>query len=209
MLDFIISFIKDIGIFGLLLSLAIEASSLPFPGAVVVLTYGYILKSSALASFGIALLAGAVYTAFSFIPYYIGYKIDHKVKQWFNENKIEKVERWFTRCGEWTIALSRPLGLGNYISYFSGLSKVRPYRFAVITFIGIFPWIYLMLMLGNIGNLESMKSLLSSTQQYIYIGLGVLLIAYISFNFFRKKKQTKSCPPAYSDRQTSTKEHTS
>ncbi|WP_345241339.1 hypothetical protein [Pontibacillus salipaludis] len=81
MLDFIVSTLKDWGLFGLLLSLSIEASSLPFPGGLVVLAYGYILKASAITSLGIALLAGGVYTLFSYIPYVIGYKLEGKLKK--------------------------------------------------------------------------------------------------------------------------------
>ncbi|MFC0522183.1 DedA family protein [Pontibacillus salicampi] len=199
MLDFIVAFLKELGIFGLLISLAIEASSLPFPGGIVVLAYGYVLKSSAWASFGIAILAGLVYTAFSYIPYYIGRKLDHKVKNWFKTNKIDKAERWFKRCGEWTIALSRPLGLGNYISYFSGLSNVKPVRFGSITFIGIFPWIYAMLLLGKMGNLQSMKQMLSSFQQYVFIGIAIIVLCIIGFKAIQKRRKTTPSPKSYSN----------
>lgn len=205
MLEFIYSLIKDIGIYGLLLGLAIEASSVPFPGALIVLTYGYVLEPSTLQVFLIALLAGTVYTAFSFIPYYIGYKLDGKMKKWFDRNKLEKSERWFNRCGSWTIALSRPLGLGNYISYFSGLSKVKPIRFGSITFIGITPWILVMLFVGRMGNLKSMSKLLSNAQQYILIGVALLVVSYLSYKIYKKRKN-KVSPNEVSN--NATKRHT-
>jgi len=188
MLEFIMNFIKDIGIYGLLLSLAIEASSLPFPGTIVVLTYGYIMDASAFKLLWVALLAGAVYTAASYIPYCIGYKLEGKMKKWIKPEKLDKSERWFKRCGEWTIAISRPLGLGNYISYFSGISQVKPIRFGAITYLGMTPWIYVMLLLGGMGNIESMKNLFSSVQQYILIGIGIIVIAYFAFKRYKKSK---------------------
>jgi len=192
MLEFLLDFLKDIGIYGLLLSLAIEASSLPFPGTIVVLTYGYVMDASALELFGVALLAGTVYTAASYIPYFIGYKLEGKMKKFIQPEKLEKSERWFNRCGEWTIALSRPLGLGNYISYFSGISEVKPVRFGAITFIGMTPWIYVMLILGGMGNIESMKNLFSSIQQYAIIGIAIIAIAYFVFKRIKKSKDS-SC----------------
>ncbi|GGD24852.1 DedA family protein [Pontibacillus salipaludis] len=204
MLDFIVSTLKDWGLFGLLLSLSIEASSLPFPGGLVVLAYGYILKASALTSLGIALLAGGVYTLFSYIPYVIGYKLEGKLQNWFKSDKLEKAERWFSRCGEWTIALSRPLGLGNYVSYFSGISHVRPVRFGVITFIGITPYIYIMLLVGRMGNLSSIKNTITSLQQYVYLALACVLIMFLAYKIVQRKK-SKSCNTS-PFKKTSTKE---
>jgi len=189
MLEFIMSFIKEIGIYGLLLSLAIEASSLPFPGTIVVLTYGYIMDASTFKLLWVALLAGAVYTAASFIPYFIGYKLEGKMKKWIKPKKLDKSERWFNRCGEWTIAISRPLGLGNYVSYFSGISQVKPIRFGAITYLGMTPWIYAMLLLGGMGNIESMNNLFTSVQQYILIAIGMIVIVYFAIKQFKKSKK--------------------
>jgi membrane protein DedA with SNARE-associated domain len=195
MLEFIINIIKEMGMWGLFAGNAIEASSLPFPGVLVTLTYGYLLDPSWGKLITLAVFSSVIYTVFSYIPYVIGFKIKHTIKDKVNAKntrKVEKAQKWFRKYGVWSIALSRPLGIGNYISYASGISKVNKFKFGVLTFIGIFPVTFIMLIVGKNGHLESIQALMSSVQNYILIGGAVLLILYIVYKFLystRKKKK--------------------
>ncbi|NQD67856.1 hypothetical protein HP456_18270, partial [Bacillus haikouensis] len=110
--------------------------------------------------------------------------------------KLEKAQRWFRKYGIWSIALSRPLGIGNYISYASGLSKVNKIKFGSLTFIGIFPVTFIMLIFGKNGHLESVQSLISSVQNYIFIGGALLLIIFIGYKFLNttRKRKNKNIP---------------
>ncbi|XXM71229.1 DedA family protein [Lysinibacillus sphaericus] len=196
MLEFIINVIKELGMWGLFAGNAIEASSLPFPGVLVTLTYGYLLDPSWGKLISLAVFSSLIYTLFSYIPYGIGFKIKHTIKEKTNSKntrKVEKAQKWFRKYGLWSIALSRPLGIGNYISYVSGISKVNKMKFGVLTFIGIFPVTFIMLIVGKNGNLESVQALMSKVQNYIFIGGAVLLIIYIVYKFFyaARKKQHK------------------
>ncbi|MEH7469571.1 VTT domain-containing protein, partial [Priestia megaterium] len=189
MLHFITDLLKQFGIWGLLSGLAIEASSLPFPGSLLTLTYGYLLNMHIVQLLLIALAGSAVYTAFSFIPYGIGYKLEDKVKKKLSKKKkaFEKSQKWFKKCGLWSIAIARPLGLGNYISYLSGLSKVKPIPFALLTFLGIFPLNIAMLWLGQIGNFKSIQSFISDAQTYILIAAVVAVCVFLIYKFYFKK----------------------
>ncbi|OIU72107.1 DedA family protein [Rossellomorea aquimaris] len=196
MLEFIINVIKELGMWGLFAGNAIEASSLPFPGVLVTLTYGYLLDPPWGKLISLAVFSSVIYTLFSYIPYGIGFKIKHTIKEKTNSKntkKVEKAQKWFRKYGVWSIALSRPLGIGNYISYASGISKVNKIKFGVLTFIGIFPVTFIMLIVGKNGHLESVQALMSNIQNYIFIGGAVLLIIYIAYRFFytaRKKKDS-------------------
>lgn len=198
MLEFIINVIKEIGMWGLFAGNAIEASSLPFPGVLVTLTYGYLLDPSWGKLIGLALISSVIYTVFSYIPYGIGFKIKHTIKEKTNSKntrKVEKAQKWFRKYGIWSIALSRPLGIGNYISYASGISKVKKIKFGMLTFIGIFPVTFIMLIVGKNGNLKSVQALMSNVQNYIFIGGAAVLIIYIAYKFFYtagKKKNKDS-----------------
>ncbi len=190
MLDFIINLLREFGIWGLMAGLAVEASSLPFPGSLITLAYGYLLDISILQLIWIALLGSLVYTGFSFIPYWIGYKLEHIMKKKLTKKKktFEKTQRWFNKCGLWSIAIARPLGIGNYISYFSGLSKVKVLPFAGLTFLGIFPLNLTMLWLGQIGNLNSISAFMSDMQTYIFIAIGIAIVIFLFYRFVYKKK---------------------
>ncbi|WP_404452174.1 VTT domain-containing protein [Virgibacillus necropolis] len=191
MLQIVVDFIQEYGIWGLLASLAVEASSVPFPGGLVTLVFGYILQLSFIEVVLYGLLASAVYTGFSIIPYLIGYKLEEKLKEKTSRKKIEKAERWFKKCGIWSIAFSRPLGLGNYISYVSGTLKVNKWTFLSLTLLGILPWTIGVLWLGSVGHLKSVKSIMEEFQLYAILVLVVLTAIYIFYRLRKKKKGNK------------------
>ncbi|WP_235728246.1 DedA family protein [Metabacillus indicus] len=195
MLDFVINMLREFGIWGLMAGLAIEASSLPFPGSLITLAYGYLLKLSFIEIILIALLGSAVYTIFSFIPYWIGYKLEHKMKKKLTKKKktFEKTQRWFKKCGLWSIALARPFGIGNYISYVSGLSKVKWVPFAALTFLGVLPLNIAMLWLGQLGSLKTVTAFMSEMQMYVLITAGAAILLFFVWRYVSKKKQ---CAPA-------------
>lgn len=132
---------------GLYLSMLLEGSSLPFPGMVVILTIANLMSPGITEAFWLALGMSLAYSLASYIPYFIGLKFQSSLK---GRLKLSKVQSWFRRYGEWSICLSRPFGVGNYISYVAGMSKVNPWRYGVLTFTGIFPWAYAMLLLASI-----------------------------------------------------------
>lgn len=69
---------------------AIEASSLPFPGATFVLIYGYLMDVSTWQLVAISALNSLVYVVFSLIPYYIGKYLGNLTQKKFDEKKVKK-----------------------------------------------------------------------------------------------------------------------
>jgi membrane protein DedA with SNARE-associated domain len=188
MLEFILKLFDSLGYWGLFLGLAVEASSLPFPGVLLVLTYGYLLKPSWGMILTLSFFGSLVYTFFSYIPYFIGLKLQGKLKKKKYEKKIEKVQTLFKKYGEWSISFSRIVGIGNYISYFSGMSKVPPWKFGVLTYIGVLLWVFLMFLLGRIGNINTVIDLFTSMQKYILLGI---LLSIFFYMLYRMKKKTE------------------
>ncbi|TDQ36093.1 DedA family protein [Aureibacillus halotolerans] len=193
MIEFIIDIVRGFGVWGLYVGLFLEASSLPFPGAITALIYGYFLKPDPLRLFYYALIASLLYTVASFIPYTIGYKMENFVERKIGARKIKKATSFFQRCGVWSIAFSRPLGIGNYISYISGMSHIRPIYFACLTFIGIFPWLAFTLFLGTLGNLSFMTFLFGEIQKYIILLVVIAIISFAGFKYVQKRRTWTDC----------------
>ncbi|TCS94806.1 DedA family protein [Hazenella coriacea] len=189
MLTEALDFLGSFGIWGLLLATAIEASALPFPGALFVLIYGYIFQANPWNLVLIGAANSVVYTIFSMIPYYIGSRIEQFTKKKLDEKKIEKAQKWFKKYGEWSIALSRPTSLGNYVSFISGMSQIKPWRFLFFTFIGVFPWNTLLLFVGHLGTLDSVQNFLTMSSRIGYILFGVIAIALVIWLIVKKSKQ--------------------
>lgn len=180
--------LQTIGLPGLFLAMFLEGSSIPLPGIVIVLTFGYVLTPGFM---GIAVIAAGMslfYTSASLIPFYLAAKLGSKFPERL-KRKLAKGQNYFNRYGTWSIALSRPFGVGNYISYAAGLSKVNPLKFFLLTFLGIYPWSVVMLWLGDYfnGNIEAVIQLFQTKQVYFY-GIIVFIIVIGLLYLWKQRK---------------------
>jgi membrane protein DedA with SNARE-associated domain len=186
MLHTVLNFLQSCGLWGLFGSTAIEATSIPFPGALFVLVYGYLMP---LGPWQLVLVSAAnslIYVLFSLIPYYIGLKIGKLSKKKLDRKKIEKAQHWFQKYGDWSIALSRPTGFGNYMSYICGLSNISIWRYLLFSYIGVFPWNTFLLFVGHQGNLETIQKFLHLLKQCGTIAFVVFVFACVGWIFVKK-----------------------
>ncbi|WP_227939559.1 DedA family protein [Alkalihalobacillus deserti] len=187
MIDIILDVLRDLKWAGLLIGIVIEAISLPFPAALFVLIYGYILDPSLPEMAMLAFGSSIVYVAFSFIPYWLSIKYEPFIRRKVSEHKVRKAERWIEKYGEWMIAVGRVIGMG-YIAYIAGFSKIRPVSFAFFTFLGFFPLSFLMFFLGSLGNLEEMAEKFQNAQWLVYSIIGMTLAGYLTYRKFGRKE---------------------
>ena len=178
------------GIIPLFLIMAIEGCSIPFPGIIAVITYGYLLSPQIKEIFGLAIGMSLTYSLFSFIPYWLGLKLQKKMKHRF-ERKIKKAQHWFHKFGEWSIVLTRLLGIG-YISYVAGMSDVKMWKYGIFTFVGVYFWSFSLLFLGQIykGDPKVVIELFQMYQNYIYISIGIIILILLLVQFKRRKIRT-------------------
>lgn len=189
MLQFALDFLEKCGVYGLFAATAIEASSLPFPGALFMLIYGYIMN---LGPWKLILLAAAnstVYTLFTLIPYGIGNRLEKLSSKRMNKKKLQKAQEWFKKYGEWSIALSRPLSIGNYISYLSGFSRVKLWRFILLTYLGIFPWSMLLFFIGSRGSIHLIQQFLDLSQKAGFIIIAAIIVIGVVWFYIRRNQQ--------------------
>lgn len=185
--------LQSIGFTGLFLTMFLEGSSLPFPGIVFVLSYGYVLSPGWIHTIFIAMGMSFFYTLASLIPYFIGKRVKGAFPKKMKKG-LEKGISLFEKYGIWSIAFSRPFGIGNYISYVAGMSRVHILKYGILTFIGIYPWSYVMILVGDYfeGNYEKFQAFLHEYSEY---GYGAIIagffIAIIVFYTVRKRKRTR------------------
>jgi membrane protein DedA with SNARE-associated domain len=192
MMQVFLDWVHTLGLPGLFVAMALEGSSLPFPGIVMVLSFGYLFSPHFIATTLIALGMSVSYSLASFIPYLVAMKMERYIPKRLQKGLV-KGQQFFNRYGMWSIALSRPLAIGNYISYIAGMSKVPAMKYFLLTFIGIYPWSFVMIMLGDYfnGNLVAFKEYFSTYTPYFYgCGLGVILL--ITLFYYKKFKREKS-----------------
>ncbi|GAB3796271.1 DedA family protein [Virgibacillus kimchii] len=184
-----LDWLNTIGLPGLYLAMFLEGSSIPLPGVIIVLTFGYVLSPGFGGIVVIAAVMSLFYTSASLIPFYLAAKLESALPGRLKQ-KIKKSQVYFNRYGTWSIALSRPFGIGNYISYIAGLSKVNPCKFFLLTFLGIYPWSVVMLWLGDYfnGNTEAFNQFFRSQQIYLYGFIGIVITVAVGVFYFWKKQ---------------------
>ncbi|MBO0995904.1 DedA family protein [Bacillus sp. SD088] len=192
MIQQFLEWLQTLGLPGLFFVMFLEGSSLPFPGLILVLSYGYILAPSYIQIVFIAFGMSVSYTLASFVPYYVGKKLGGHFPKRFRKG-LEKGAAYFNRYGVWSVALSRPFGIGNYISYIAGMSNVQLYKYIILTFIGIYPWSYVMIFLGNYfkGNYQAFQHFFESYSFYGYgiIIIGIAIIGLITYTRITHRKR--------------------
>lgn len=188
--------IERFGMAGLVLTMLLEGLSVPFPGMMMVITLGYILNLNTAETFLVAALMSFIYSIGSYIPYVIGFKLDNVIRKKY-EKPIKAIDCYFKKYGEYSIAFLRPFALGNYISYFAGMSKTKLWKYFALTFTGIYPWSLAMLFIGRItkGNLDSSNKLIQSYTNHIYIlilcGIIVCICGLFYKRFYHTQKAAK------------------
>lgn len=179
----------ELGKFGLFGAMFIEGSSLPFPGVVVVFAYGYMLHSGLYYTSKVAIGMSIMYCIASLIPYFLGSRLDGLFLNKPNKG-LYKAKALFNRYGFWTVAILRPFGLGNYISYVAGMSNMKLVHYLFLTFLGIYPWSVGILSLGKYfnGNYEAFKSFYYKNSVLMY-GAWVLILITIICLYIRNKRK--------------------
>jgi membrane protein DedA with SNARE-associated domain len=187
-----LEWIHAIGLPGLFLVMVLEGSSLPFPGIIMVLSFGYLFSPGYGDTAVIALGMSISYSLASLIPYYLARKLERYIPKRMKKG-LKKGQLFFNKYGIWSIALSRPFGIGNYISYVAGMSHVHLFKYLLLTFVGIYPWSYVMILLGDYfnGNYEAFKNYFSTYSIYGY-GAVLLVLSIIFLIYYKKFKKEKS-----------------
>ncbi|RSL29335.1 hypothetical protein D7Z54_31775 [Salibacterium salarium] len=188
MLEFLLTLLEQLGLAGLLIGIAVEAISLPFPAAIVLLVYGYIIDPAGWEWLLLSLCSAAAYTATAFIPYWLSLRYDHLLKNRVDKAGTRHMMKFMQRYREWTITAGRVLGMG-YIVYVAAFYKITPFRYGFFTFIGVLPVAIVMLYLGRLGNIETVYTWFQNIQYGLMVLLTGAIGWYIYYRIKRKKKK--------------------
>ena len=189
----LLAFLENIGVIGLYIAIFLEGTSLPFPGIAVVLTYGGLLDLGMAAMGFVSAAMALIYSLASLLPYVLGDKLEAIFPNKFKKG-ISQAAGLFKRYGIWSIAISRPFGIGNYISYLAGMSRVGLVKFLTLTFIGIYPWCLTMLYLGSAfnGNYDKFLAFYREHSTVLYGTVIFLFTAFLVFSYWKYQKDKNS-----------------
>jgi len=187
LVDVITFVLGAIGLPGLFALMAVESFGIPpIPSEVILPFAGFLIASGTFPVAGtlVAALAGALVG--SYLAYAVGRWWRHRLVGFgvgrlrIRREDLDRVDRWFARRGEATVALARlaPIVRG-YVSYPAGTARMDPVRFGVYTMLGSIPWTIGMLYAGYV--LGSHWTDVERYFQPLDIALVVVIVASVIY----------------------------
>lgn len=153
--SFIIAVISAGGYAGIALLMAIESACIPLPSEIIMPFAGYLVHAGQLKLFWVA-TAGAIGCNLGSIPaYWLGAWGGRPAVERFgryvllSRHDLERTEHFFHKFGGITVIVGRLLPVvRTFIALPAGIARMNQFRFHLYTFIGSWPWCYLLAYVG-------------------------------------------------------------
>jgi membrane protein DedA with SNARE-associated domain len=202
---FIVSVISSTGYFGVLILMAIESACIPLPSEIIMPFSGYLVYTGRFSLFWVATAGALGCNLGSWIAYEIGayggrpmvMKYGHYI--FLTEHEIAWADRFFDKYGDWAILISRMLPvIRTFIALPAGIARMRRLHFHVFTFIGSWPWCFMLAWVGmKLGERwETDPRLKMWFHRLDAVIAAVIVIAVLAFLWTRWKGRIKAQPSA-------------
>jgi membrane protein DedA with SNARE-associated domain len=193
-------FVRDAGLPGIFLLMALSSACIPIPSEVVMLFAGFAVadptqshSSHHLTMAGIVLVGLLGTMVGSWVTYGIGRagRLEllerHGGKLHMGPAQITRAERWFERYGEPVVLFGRMVPLIRaFVSLPAGIARMPFGRFTVLSLLGSIPWVLALAFAGHAlgGNWTSVRK----DFQYVDYLILVLAVAAIVYAIVRRRR---------------------
>lgn len=193
MQEWLVDYLGALGAGGLLVGVIVEALGVPFPGGLMVILAGFLVKQGRLNLFTVFLAAvagfniGAI-TAF-FIGRYIGEPFLFRFSRFLRvtPGRIQEARGWLAHSAPAFIILGRFLPMvSNLTPYIAGLSGLNILKFSGYNFLFTILWASLNLSLGIFFG-HSWNYVTSLSRITFPLAAGGLLLALLFFFYLKSK----------------------
>jgi len=191
--DFIVNIAREFGYLGIFVMMFLESTFFPFPSEVAMIPAGY-LASQGEMSLSLTIVVG---TAGSLLGALFNYFLARRYGRvgvlkfgkyfFFNEEKLEKMERFFVKHGSFSTFVARLLpGVRQLVSLPAGLSKMPLDKFSLHTTLGAGIWATVLALLGYFigGNEDLIKEYL---HQIVLGTVGTIVLLSILYVYLNKR----------------------
>ena len=152
---FIKSLIAATGYGGIVLLMAIESACIPLPSELIMPFAGYLVFSGAMKLLWVATAGAIGCNLGSLIAYEIGYhggrRLVERYGRWvlMGRRELDWADRFFARWGYLAVFVARMLPVvRTFIALPAGIARMPRLRFHVYTFLGSWPWCFLLAWFG-------------------------------------------------------------
>ena len=153
--EFIVHVISATGYLGVMLLMAIESACIPLPSEVIMPFSGYLVFTGRFNLLWVATAGAIGCNVGSVIAYEIGHAGGRPlVNRWgryilLNNHDLDRAEKFFRKYGDITVLVARLLPVvRTFIALPAGIAKMPRLRFHVYTFVGSWPWCFVLAYIG-------------------------------------------------------------
>lgn len=193
--DFVVNIAREFGYWGIFIMMFLESTFFPFPSEVAMIPAGYLASKGDMNLTWAIVVGSAGSLLGALFNYFLARKYGRKGVLkfgrffFFNEEKLQKMERFFVEHGSFSTFVARLIpGVRQLVSLPAGLSKMDLGKFSLYTILGAGIWVTVLAFLGYfIGDNEA---LIKEYLHQIVIGtLGLIVLASIVYVYLNKRSQ--------------------
>jgi len=191
----IVSYIGDMGYWGIFLLMFLESTFFPFPSEIIMIPAGYLAYKGEMNLYMVVLtgilgsVAGALFNYY--LAMHFGRKFILRYGKYFfiKEETLDKLEAFFLKHGELSTFNGRLIpGIRQLISLPAGLARMNLWRFSLYSALGAGIWVIVLVALGYL--LGSNEALISEYLQTATL-IALLSVVLITIFYIVRNKRRK------------------
>ncbi len=151
----LVGLIASGGYLAVVLLMAVQSACIPIPSEVIMPLAGCALAHSQAQLILLATVASLASNLGSIPAYWVGAKggrpMVERYGSWLllSRRDLDRVDQFFTRYGSITVLIGRMLPIvRTFIAFPAGVAKMNQARFHIYTFVGSWPWCYVLAYIG-------------------------------------------------------------
>jgi membrane protein DedA with SNARE-associated domain len=151
----LVSLIASGGYASVVVLMAVQSACIPIPSEVIMPLAGYALAHSQMQLILLATVASLASNLGSIPAYWVGAKggrpMVERYGSWLllSRRDLDRVDRFFARYGSMAVLVGRMLPIvRTFIAFPAGVAKMNQVRFHIYTFVGSWPWCYVLAYVG-------------------------------------------------------------
>lgn len=193
----IISVLSAAGYAGLAGLMALESACIPLPSEIILPFAGFLVSRGEMNLFVVATIGAIGCNAGSAVAYAVGrYGGRHAVERWgryvlLTRRDLERADWFFGKFGNIAVLIARMLPVvRTFIALPAGIARMPPLRFHIYTFLGSWPWCFLLAYIGMLlGDKWSSDSQLQTIFHYFDYAIAVLVVLFIGHFVWSRWRQ--------------------